>query len=158
MGAMPGKEFQQAIQEAEHLILRAGLSAIAEGKAQIIARDSRRVLGSVHIDNDCRKAHPNSNRWDYAIGYNRKGKPFVFFVEVHSANSHNVAEMVKKLDWLVSFLHRDANADLRRLPREYHWVASGKFNIPGHLPQYRMLQTLKSKRGLQGPHKHLVLQ
>ena len=81
----------------------------------------------------------------------------MFFVEVHSANTHGVTEMEKKLDWLNTFMNRDGNIELSRLPREYHWVASGKVRIPKHVPQYRHLQTLKRQKGLHGPVKHLEL-
>jgi len=47
--------------------------------------------------------------------------------------------------------------NLAALDREYHWVASGRINIPKHVPQYRILNTTLKKAGLHGPVEHLVL-
>lgn len=156
----PVNAFRDAVDQAEFLRYRVGLSAIVrgEGKGQITASDNASVLGSVNVDTDCKSAFRKANRWDYAIGYSRSDGPVVFYVEVHCAHSHNVGEMAKKLTWLIDFLNREANRALSLLDREYWWVASGKVNIPKHVPQYRRLQTLGSKHGLQGPKKHLQLQ
>jgi hypothetical protein len=43
------------------------------------------------------------------------------------------------------------------MDREYHWVASGRINIPQHVPQYRLLKTTLRKAGLRGPFERLVL-
>ena len=65
----PHEIFKQAVDEADHLRLRNGLAAVkrGEGKGQILAKDSRQVLGSADIDGDCLQAAPNANRWDYVI-------------------------------------------------------------------------------------------
>jgi hypothetical protein len=79
------------------------------------------------------------------------------YIEVHSAETSEVAEIERKLDWLERFLQDDAQRGLAALPRAYHWVASGRINIPQHTPQYKKLQTSLRKRGLNGPIKSLVL-
>ena len=150
-------QFENAIRSAVPLVYHPGLVAITEGKSKIRPSKSWNVLGSANIDADCCDTDPNGSRWDYVVGYSRDGKAIAFFVEVHSAGSHNVAEMEKKIDWLREFLKRPTSVALCRLPCEYHWVASGRFNIPKHLPQYRRLQTLKRKMNLEGPHKELTL-
>jgi len=156
----PRKVFEQAINEADHLQLKNGLTALkrGEGKGRILAKDSKQILGSADIDGDCLRAAPHANRWDYVIGYCRSGKVVAYFVEVHSANTRNVSEIKKKLAWLVQdFLRNENNAKLAALPREIHWVASGKVRIPKHTRQYRFLTTLRTK-GLHGPSKQLTME
>jgi hypothetical protein len=153
--------FRQIVGCAEHLRWRVGLSAIkrGEGHGQIRAASADRLWGSVDVDGDCKAAYPEESRWDYAIGYGSEGgsKAQVFFVEVHSAVSSQVSAMAKKLDWLKGFLNRPRSAPLARLRREYHWVASGKVDIPRHLPQYRNLARLRGAHGLKGPDRELTL-
>jgi hypothetical protein len=157
----PAAVFKQAVSQLHDLVWLQGLTAVPkrEGGRRITARDSSMVLGSVNIDRDCLKKRPNANRWDYAIGYARNDAAVVFFVEVHSADSHNVAEVEKKLDWLMQLLNSAGGKPLLALNRDgkYHWVASGRFGIPKHVPQYRKLELLRSKRGLVGPVEHLEL-
>jgi len=157
----PAQVFRSAIEETGCLNFKEGLSAIkrGEGHGSITARDQRQVLGSANIDDDCKKIKrdSNANRWDYVLGYDCSNEAVAFFVEVHGAGSHNVGEMEKKLDWLKEFLERQSNEALRRLKREYHWVRHGRFNIPRHVPQYKRLEYLRSRRRLNGPVEHLEL-
>lgn len=156
----PARVFRQAIDEADYLQWCEGLQAIPrrEGRRRITARDRSKLLGSVNIDQNCRDAgvSQSENRWDFVIGYGRESKAAAFFVEVHSAISREVSRMERKWRWLRDFLQRDANAKLRKLTCEYHWVASGKVDIPKHLPQYKRLARLKAQ-GLCGPKQHLEL-
>ena len=150
--------FERAIEEAEHVSLIRGLGALkrGEGKGRIVA-DSGALIGSVDIDESCRAAYPNDNRWDYVIGL-RSGKgDAAVFVEVHSAETSAVSTMEHKLEWLLRFLSRGRQRSLNDLPREIHWVASGRVNIPQHLPQYKKLVTTLRLRGLQGPVTQLAL-
>ena len=155
----PSIEFKEAINTATHLKLKDGLTAIkrGEGKGRITAENPRNVLGSVNIDDDWLKAAPNSNRWDYVIGYDRSGKVVAYFVEVHSAETSEVSKIEKKLNWLLGDVLRDeTNAELASLTREIHWIASGRIKIPQHSRQYKYLATLR-KRGLLGPSKQLTM-
>jgi hypothetical protein len=155
----PSVAFEKAISEAVHLRLRPGLQAIkpSEGKGQISAKDPSSVLGSVAIDDDCLMAHPNAARWDYVIGYARSSAPVAFFVEVHSAETSEVSKVEDKLAWLHGYLREEPQRKLAGLPREVHWVASGRISIPQHTPQFKKLNTTLRKLGLRGPVKSLVL-
>lgn len=152
--------FQKAIEAAEHLNLRKGLSAIkkSEGKNRVTAKDSRNVLGSVAIDADCNvPPYMNSPRWDYAVGYRRNTDSVVHYIEVHSADTTGVSDVEKKLRWLRDFLERDAQEALSKLKSEFHWVASSRVRIPKNTPQYRKLTVTLRKQGLLGPVEHLQL-
>jgi len=153
-------QFRDAIGAAEYLQLKAGLQAIksGEGRGQITAANPAALLGSVMIDDDCRRPpFAQDPRWDYVVGYARGRQAIAHFIEVHSAETSNVADIDKKLRWLRDFLLRDRQKKLAALPREYHWVASGRVNIPKHLPQFRFLNTTLRKIGLRGPMPRLAL-
>lgn len=86
-----------------------------------------------------REIYPSSNRWDYVIGFNKK----VVFVEVHSAHSGEVRSVVKKINWLNSWLISDA-PDLAKLRADqvYFWIQSKSFQISKHSTQYRQVMLL----------------
>lgn len=147
--------FARAIERAEHLQLRPGLSALkpAEGKGRV-HKGERALLGSVVMDDDCRTAFPTDPRWDYVIGVDHD--TVAHFVEVHSAETSAVSKMEQKLRWLMDYLARPAQTELAKLPRAFHWVASGRVNIPQNTPQYRRLKT-GILRQLRGPVERLDL-
>jgi len=151
--------FDEAIRDSSCLVLKPGLQAIkkGEGRGRIVADVQERLLGSAAVDDDCQPAYPSDHRWDYVIGYQRTSKAIAYFVEVHSAETSEVSTMAKKLRWLRDFLLEASQKKLAALDREYHWVASGRINIPRHVPQYRILKTTLRKAGLQGPVERLVL-
>lgn len=151
----PGKTFRHAVETADHLVHREGMQALKEGKGQVVAAETSSLLGGVNMDDDCRDARPNDNRWDYLVGVKRSKHAVAFFIEVHSAETSEVSKIEKKLQWLLDFLERPAQSTLKSIPREVHWVASGRINIPKHLPQYKKLQTTLRARGLLGPIKQL---
>jgi hypothetical protein len=157
--ALPKETFREAISTCPPLRLREGLQAIkkSEGKGQISAANLEQLLGSVAIDDDCLSEHPNASRWDYLVGYDRNGQAIAHFIEVHYAETSDVSVVEKKFDWLQTYLGSAGHEQLKSLPAEYHWVASGRVNIPQHLPQYKKLQTTLRKRGLRFPVKVLVL-
>lgn len=155
------RTFREAIERAECLQWQPGLQAITagEGKGRITARDSAKLLGSAFIDRDCERAPvgKGKHRWDYVLGCDRTGSPFAHFVEVHSAETSGVDDMMKKLRWLRDYLERDDQAALKKSPREFHWVASGRVRIPKHVRQYKLLTTTLRRDGLRGPVEHLEL-
>jgi len=157
---MPATErFTQAVEDAELLSYKAGLSAVpvAEGRNRISPQNTQQLLGSANMDEDCRTADPQGNRWDFVVGYERSGDVFAYFVEDHSATTGEVSTMEKKLRWLKQYLQRPTNVGLRGFPCEYHWVATSRIDIPKHTRQYKYLNTQLRKQGLQGPTKKLVL-
>lgn len=155
---LAARTFAHAIDQAEHLKLLEGLRAIepGEGKGSITA-DARTLIGSVGMDKDCEASYPTHSRWDDVVGVRHSGGDHAFFIEVHPAESSNVSEMIRKLDWLLTFLARERQKALAALPHEFHWVAIGRINIPKHPPQYKPLQTNLRSRGLRGPAKHLAI-
>lgn len=151
--------FREAVAATGQLQWRAGLQAVkkSKGGGQITCDDPRKLLGGAAIDDDCLAKHPSANRWDYVLGCRRTRNAVAFFIEVHSAETSAVSKLADKLAWLQTFLQQDAQQKLAGLTREFHWVASGRINIPKHVPQYRFLSTTLRTRGLKGPSKQLTL-
>lgn len=113
-----------------------GLKAMKADSSKIKPLDIKCLSGSVDIDSCTKSKYPTAARWDYAIGYNEKA----YFVEVHPANTSNIKEMVKKVDWLKSWLNENGKA-LEKIKKTetLYWVPSGKVAIPKTSPQFRYL-------------------
>ncbi len=125
-------QFRQAVKACPDLTLRDGLQAVSPAnRGKIRPKDTRSVTGSVDIDEDLKKKLPTDNRWDYAVGY--KGSDTVekvFFIEVHSAETSEIRCVINKARSLKAWAERNA-PDLwnMTLPREIHWVASGRCDL-----------------------------
>lgn len=114
-----------------------GLKAIEKkDSSKIKASDTRKLSGSVYLDEKLKGDYPHDARWDYIIGYDEK----VYFAEVHPANTSNVDEVIKKKNWLASWLNAYAKVlKDNMVTTSYHWLASGKIAILKNSPQYRRL-------------------
>jgi len=73
-----------------------GLQALRAYNTKILIKNKSLCAGSVDIDECVKSKYPNSNRWDYCVGYGNQ----VYFIEVHSANTSEVGTMLAKLQWL----------------------------------------------------------
>ena len=115
---------------------QSGLRALGGHSNKIALSDS--CDGSVDIDKCLfeQKKYLNANRWDYAFGY----KSQAYFVEVHSANTSEVATVLRKLQWLKDWLKEKApEINKIKASKPYYWVASGKYNILKTSPQFRTI-------------------
>jgi len=128
----PYSRFQRAVAACPDLTLRNGLQAVSTAdKRKIRPKDTRSVTGSVNIDEDLEGLLPTDNRWDYAVGYRASDAcEKTFFVEVHPAETSEVACVVRKARSLKEWAERSA-PDLwnMTIPREIHWVASGRCDL-----------------------------
>ena len=108
-------------------------------RAKIVCVQSRNLTGSVNLDEALARSHPNDPRWDYGIGVRKpKGPECVVWVEVHSATTHGVNEVLKKHLWLKKWLASAAPL-LSKMTGQYVWIASGEVAIPSHSPYRRRL-------------------
>ena len=115
---------------------RESLEAFEEYKSKIKVPKPNIVDGSLDIDITTRKLYPDDNRWDYALCVNGE----VFYIEVHSAITSEVSRMIKKLQWLKSWLTTRApeiNKLTTKTKQPYYWVQSSNCDIPPHMPQYK---------------------
>lgn len=113
-----------------------GLQALKGHSSKVKVSTNEKLLGSVDIDECTKHIYPNDARWDYAIGYDNAA----WFLEVHPANTSNVDEMVKKVQWLEKWLlDRGKNLAAIRKDNLHYWIPSGKVSILRTSPQYRRL-------------------
>lgn len=116
-----------------------GLQAMKGNSSMLKVSDTRKLQGSVDIDDCTKNLYPHDARWDYAVGYNDKA----YFVEMHPANTSNVVEMINKAKWLESWLKNKA-VDLGKIrENNLYWVPSGKVAILKNSKQYRQLSLHK---------------
>ncbi len=97
--------FKEAVGKTPHLenAYCMGLEALENKcKTHIEAEDTRKLKGSVFVDEANKKTEPYANRWDYGIAYqhtNRKAE-VVYWVETHTASDSQVSKVIKKAEWL----------------------------------------------------------
>jgi len=114
---------------------RAGLGGV-EGKdrGRIKAKDTRRILGSVNINERYEKEEPDASRWDCVVGYLSAPAPRAYFIEFHPANQEDIKEVKKKKEWLDGKLTSSAFADDSRWTVSFHWVVSSDKKREGKAP------------------------
>jgi len=134
------KTFKQVVLITEDIkeCYQKGLQGLRENKNKIVLQNPLECGGSVEIDECTLKKYPNSNRWDYVFDY--KGE--VFFMEVHSANTGEVRTVLRKFQWLIDWLSKNApelnNLKSKNKPA-FYWVQSGGYNILKNSPQERVI-------------------
>lgn len=96
--------------------------------------------GSVDLDAVLAARYPNDPRWDYAIGFGRTSRPDgVAYVEVHPATSTHVYDVIRKKDWLISWIGRAAPALAGLVQGGFFWVSTDGIHIRSGTPQARQL-------------------
>lgn len=112
-----------------------GLQAMKGNSSMLKVADNRSLQGSVDIDACTKALYPNGARWDYAVGYKDKA----YLIEVHPANTSNVAEMVNKAKWLENWLKKETVEIAKIRMNNLYWIPSGKVALLKTSPQYRRL-------------------
>ena len=132
-------KFRTAVENTNEIanFLNTGLDALSKAhKNSIIVSYHNKITGSVNIDDALLSAYPNENRWDYAIGYRiSKQEDKVFFAEFHRAIVSEVELVLKKKEWLMSWMCGKPLDNLRQ--RRFVWVSAGGIKIPQNSPQWR---------------------
>jgi hypothetical protein len=147
--------FQTAVEATAAIsgAYRKGLGALpATDRPHIEAEDTRRLTGSVNVDETLKDDFPNDHRWDYAIGHRPANlrEEIVYWVEIHPATAGEVKVVLAKLQWLKRWL-REESPRLNAMRREFIWVSSGKTSFTLSSTQQKQFALL----GLQ--HKGRVL-
>ena len=132
--------FQLAVENTEEVKngFRIGKQAIKNAdRNKVIVADSRKLQGSLDIDNQIKILYPEEPRWDYALSYEDK----IYFFEIHPAETSEIDKVIKKVKWLKNWLKTKAPEidKLRRSEYPYIWVQSGR---------YAILPTTKEKKKL----------
>jgi hypothetical protein len=100
-------------------------------------------------------ACPNDPRWDYGIGHYNGRAEEAIWVEVHSASSHHVADVIRKAEWLRRWLKANAIQlfQMTRNEAGYVWLCSGSVSLQRSSRQARQL----AQAGISFPRKRLTL-
>jgi hypothetical protein len=116
---------------------QSGLSALGQYSRKVSCKNPRLLEGSIDIDTCTEKKYPTDNRWDYALSYSQK----IYFVEVHPANTSEIDAVLKKLQWLKSWLelHAPKINQLSKAQPAFYWIQSGGFAILKNSPQFRRI-------------------
>lgn len=134
----PKLTFKEAVEATPDVATsyQEGVNAFGKYAVKIKVPAPTRIEGSLDIDAATEKLYPDDNRWDYALCYDSE----VFYIEIHPAITSEVSKMVKKLQWLKTWLSKKAPEIYKlttKTKQPYYWVQSSKFDIPKHMPQYK---------------------
>ena len=133
-------DFQLAVENTPEIsnCYQVGLKALGNDSGKISVKDTALICGSVDLDACVEKRYANENRWDFIICYDSQ----VYFVEIHGAITSEVSTMVRKLNWLKTWLNEKAPLINAKKAKggPFYWVQAGKFDIPKHSRQYRQLE------------------
>lgn len=107
---------------------RLGVQALTEAdRNHLEYEDSRRLTGSVNLEEALRPSLPHDPIWDYGIGWRTsEASECAVWVEVHPASSSHVGCVIGKVDWLKKWLRTSAPELKSITRREYVWIASGR--------------------------------
>jgi hypothetical protein len=139
----PKNIFKSAIQATPLLkdAYKEGLQALGNYSNKVTPSDTKKGEGSVDIDLAVKNVEVNSVklyaqacRWDYAIGYDGK----VYFIEVHSAETSQVTQVLKKHTWLKDFLVTQA-PELNKQDKQFYWISSKGNDIVKRSSEARQL-------------------
>jgi hypothetical protein len=137
--------FQEAVEQTPHLdgAWKDGLGALrAEDKSHIEAENTRRFRGSADVDTALQKKEPNAHRWDFAIAHQHTNRTaeFIYWVETHTGSDSQISVVLKKLEWLKSWLRGDGQK-LAKFERDIVWVPSGPTSFTKGSTQVKILAT-----------------
>jgi hypothetical protein len=108
----------------------------------------------VNIDRALRTLFPNAARWDYLVGVGGpRQRDSAVWIEVHSASSSHIDDVLNKLRWLEQWLASSA-PELKQLPPSFCWIATGTVSFR----RGSLLANKIAQAGLRFPVKHLNLE
>jgi len=150
--------YKEAVNNTEELsnAYQPGIHALSRtDRNRIVVKDSYRLAGSVNLETSVRRAYPEKPIWDYGIGWrtSRRNERAIW-IEVHSADSGHVNDIIKKVRWLKDWLYQKAPM-LKEITHEngYVWIASGGIALSKTSQQARQL----ANEGVSYPRKLLEL-
>ncbi len=109
--------------------IQRGLQAVLSNDRKYIGESLRKTfLDSLNLDEATRPQHPGDSRWDYLLGHDSSSQ--VIALEVHSANTSNVVEVVRKR--ASSREHLQAHLQAGETVAAWYWVAAGRVDFAPH--------------------------
>ena len=143
----PQSAFRSAVEAASPPVSKAyapGIQALQRSHRRLVScPDGDRITGSIDLDSALQAMQPNAPRWDYGIGYRLDHREHAVWIEVHSAQTSKVREVLRKLRWLKDWLASDG-VSLQRLTTAdgpvpaFVWIASGSNRLPSTTRQAKL--------------------
>lgn len=134
-----------------------GLQALRSSDgARVICRQTRRLRGSVNLDEALKQVCPNDPRWDYGIGWKaNSGNEETIWIEFHDANSSHVNAVIQKANWLKDWLGSRAPAlwTMTRTDGGLVWISTDGVSLQRNSRQAKQL----AYAGVSFPQKCLHL-
>ena len=166
-GATQGRPatFRDAVADAPSPVnqaYRPGKQALERRHRTLVTcSDTQRLTGSIDLDATLAQEpdYANQSRWDYGIGHKpTRGPERAVWVEVHTATTREVSAVIRKLEWLRTWLRTEAE-QLNRLTGHvgqdsFVWIASNGDHIPRNSSQFRRLQ----RTAIRQPRRNLTLE
>ena len=112
-----------------------GLQALGKNSIRVKTSNTLLLNGSVDIDACTKELYPNEARWDYVVGFDSHA----YFLEIHPAITGEVESMIKKKQWLDSWLNEKAPTLKKLAVNVFYWIPSGRCKILKTSKQYRKL-------------------
>jgi len=135
--------FRQAVEQTPYLeqAWQVGLQALrAEDRPHVRPENTQNLRGSADIDKALVKKEPRANRWDFAIAYQHTNleNEFIYWVETHTGSDNQVKVVLKKFEWLKSWL-RQNGWHFKGFMQDFYWVASGATSFTKGSRQVKIL-------------------
>lgn len=107
--------------------LTSGLGALRNNERKKIKVPSTTLLQcSVNLDDAAKQTYPVANRWDYALEYASE----TYFIEIHPAQTSEIDCMIKKVEFIKSWLSATAPTILHLPgPGKFYWISSGNTDL-----------------------------
>lgn len=86
-----------------NIVTKDGLSALTTANQNKINISDLKPMESADIDEHFRAGEPNETRWDYYIGFQKKGE---MYLEVHKVNEDELSKLISKAEWLQEKIRR----------------------------------------------------
>jgi hypothetical protein len=147
--------FKRAVEKTPQIAQAfcSGLRALTKADRSHITAKST-ITGSVNLDNSLQQAYPDAPRWDYGVGVQVKsGIDKAVWIEIHPATSHEVDLIIRKYNWLQTWLMKHA-WDLKKMSDQFVWIASGKSDIPATSPARKKL----GNKGIDFKGGHFIIE
>lgn len=151
--------FREAVNATEELsgAYCPGIHALPEAdRNRLECAQTRRLTGSVNLENNLRNQYPDDPIWDYGVGWQTGGRnDCAIWIEVNPASSGHIGAVIKKIKWLKGWLQTSAPAlsSITRGTDGCVWIASGRVLLQRSSRQAREL----AAAGVSFPRQRFVL-
>lgn len=118
--------------------VKQGLQGIKScDRSKFNVSNTKKLNISIDLDECLKSLYPNDNRWDYLLIVYDEVEGY--FVEIHPANTSDVAVMIAKKNWLKKEILDKLFSSVCRSKYKIVWVATNGVHILKTSKQYKQL-------------------